>query len=78
MQLNRISIRVSGPVMYICVCNAINEKKVAIAARDDARSVADVFRRCGARPQCGKCFTHMAEVIEEELRDGSQPILAAE
>ncbi|MEO1251358.1 MAG: (2Fe-2S)-binding protein [Pseudomonadota bacterium] len=49
--------------MYVCICNALKDKQIA-AASGDARSVADVFKRCGRRPQCGKCLPDVAEVIE--------------
>jgi len=64
--------------MYICICNALREKQIEAAAGDNARTVAEVFRRCGSRPQCGKCLTDVAQKIEEaRLReDGPQPIAA--
>lgn len=69
--------------MYICVCNALNDKEVARAARGDggcepARAVADVFRRCGRKPQCGKCLGDVAKIIEQENADPSYARLAAE
>ncbi len=56
----------SGPEkpMYICICNALKDKELA-AASTNARTVADVFRRCGARPQCGKCLADVAQIIED-------------
>jgi bacterioferritin-associated ferredoxin len=51
--------------MYICICNALREKQIEAAAGDNARTVAEVFRRCGSRPQCGKCLTDVAQKIEE-------------
>lgn len=50
--------------MYICICNALKDKDLA-AATGDARSVADVFKRCGRRPQCGKCLPDVAQIIED-------------
>lgn len=51
--------------MYVCICNALKDRELADAARNDARSVADVFRRCGRRPQCGKCLPDVAQMIED-------------
>jgi bacterioferritin-associated ferredoxin len=53
-----------GQTMYICICNALKDKELA-AASTNARTVADVFRRCGARPQCGKCLADVAQIIED-------------
>jgi bacterioferritin-associated ferredoxin len=51
--------------MYVCICNALNEKDLAQAtAGENTRTVADVFRQCGRRPRCGKCLHEVAEMIE--------------
>ncbi|MEL7491378.1 MAG: (2Fe-2S)-binding protein [Pseudomonadota bacterium] len=63
--------------MYVCICNALKDKELAAAAKKDAVSVGDVFRRCGTRPQCGKCLPDVAKIIEKE-RVQAQPALAAE
>jgi len=64
--------------MYVCICNALRDKDLAEAARADARSVADVFRRCGRRPQCGKCLPDVAQMIEDARRLEAGAICAAE
>lgn len=51
--------------MYVCICNALKDKELAAAAGNDARTVADVFRRCGRRPQCGKCLPDVAQMIDD-------------
>mgnify|MGYP000497111097 CR=1 FL=1 len=53
--------------MYVCICNALKDRELA-AASHQARSVAEVFRRCGRRPQCGKCLPDVAQLIEN-VRD---------
>ncbi len=64
--------------MFVCICNALREKELAAAAGGDARTVADVFRRCGRRPQCGKCLPEVAQIIEDarDLESGSQKLAA--
>ena len=39
------------------------------AASHGARNVAEVFRRCGRRPKCGKCLPDVAELIEAARED---------
>lgn len=51
--------------MYVCLCNAISDKKMTAVITDDTRHVGDVFRSCGHRPQCGKCLKSVAEIIEQ-------------
>ena len=64
--------------MFVCICNALREKELAAAAGGDARTVADVFRRCGRRPQCGKCLPDVAQIIEDarDLEAGPQKLAA--
>jgi len=65
--------------MYICICNALRDKELAAAAAgDDARTVADVFRQCGRRPQCGKCLSDVAEIIESKRTGAVASSVAAE
>jgi len=49
--------------MYVCICNALKDRELAAASKG-ARTVAEVFRACGKRPQCGKCLPDVAEMIE--------------
>jgi bacterioferritin-associated ferredoxin len=63
--------------MFVCICNALRDRDLAEAA-GDARSVADVFRRCGRRPQCGKCLPDVAQMIEDARRCDRGSIVAAE
>lgn len=65
--------------MYVCICNALRDKELE-AASADARNVADVFRACGRRPQCGKCVHDVAAIIEDARAkaDGPVPVIAAE
>ncbi len=64
--------------MYVCICNALRDKQLA-AASHGARTVAEVFRRCGKRPQCGKCLPDVAQMIETTREnDTSVQKLAAE
>jgi bacterioferritin-associated ferredoxin len=64
--------------MFVCICNALRDRELAAAARDDARSVADVFRRCGRRPQCGKCLPDVAQMIEDARALETGAVAAAE
>ncbi|MEZ5921868.1 MAG: (2Fe-2S)-binding protein [Parvularculaceae bacterium] len=54
--------------MYVCICNALNDRELAGAAKG-AKSVGEVFRRCGKRPQCGKCLNDIAGMIEDDRKN---------
>ena len=63
--------------MYVCICNALKDRQLSVAAADpDVRTAACVFKRCDARPKCGRCLPDVAEMIAAHRVD---PItLAAE
>jgi bacterioferritin-associated ferredoxin len=52
------------PPMYVCICNALRDKELKAAAADPAvREVGCVFKRCAAKPRCGRCLPDVAEMI---------------
>jgi len=51
--------------MYVCICNALKCRDLREAAQSEQASVAEVFRRCGSRPKCGKCLPDVAQIIED-------------
>jgi bacterioferritin-associated ferredoxin len=55
--------------MYVCLCRAVSDTKIATAIRDGATTVDDVGRVCDAGTQCGKCRTTIEFMIlrEQEL-----------
>lgn len=63
--------------MYVCICNALKDRQLSAAA-NDAKSVGEVFRRCDARPQCGKCLPDVAKMIETAREPAPADALAAE
>lgn len=64
--------------MFVCICNALKDRELA-AASHGARNVAEVFRRCGRRPKCGKCLPDVAELIEAAREDDQSAVkIAAE
>ncbi len=49
--------------MYICVCNALNERAVGEAKAAGAIRVSQVFAYFGVAPQCGRCFEAMQAIL---------------
>lgn len=41
--------------MYVCVCNALNERAVRDAVNRGATTPGQVYRALGVKPRCGKC-----------------------
>ena len=63
--------------MFVCICNALRDRELEAAAKD-APSVAAVFRRCGKRPQCGKCLPDVAGMIACARDSDDAAAMAAE
>jgi bacterioferritin-associated ferredoxin len=56
--------------MYVCVCNAIREKDIRRAVLEEgARTPLDVFRACGAQPQCRMCVPDIRRLVEDVLAE---------
>ncbi|NMM45107.1 hypothetical protein HH303_11500 [Rhodospirillaceae bacterium KN72] len=49
--------------MYVCICNAVCDKRVSQAIDAGHDEPDAVYAACGVTPQCGKC----AETIEEMI-----------
>ena len=66
--------------MYVCICNAINERKVDEAIAGGAQSVSRIYKHNGCVPKCGKCVPLMRErlgrcIAEVLMPDNSGPAL---
>ena len=63
--------------MYICICNALNEKAVEGAVADGARTAGEVYLRLGCRPQCARCVPEVAQRVRaSRVGAGSDRALA--
>ncbi|MCR9072295.1 MAG: (2Fe-2S)-binding protein [Alphaproteobacteria bacterium] len=65
--------------MYVCICNALNTGAVNKAIDDGASTVAQVYKACGAAPQCGKCKCAIREMLDDRtpLKVSGQPVAGA-
>lgn len=59
--------------MILCSCNVLTQKRIEAAAAELARTEPDrpvtpgrIFKRLGARPQCGSCFDLIRQVVREQ------------
>jgi bacterioferritin-associated ferredoxin len=51
--------------MYICICNALTDRRLkeAIAA-NPGQCAEEVHEACGCRAKCGKCVTVIKEMLQ--------------
>ncbi len=53
--------------MIVCICNAIREKDVRIAAQQGARTASEAYATLARRPKCGQCFRFAESLIADEF-----------
>ncbi len=53
--------------MYVCICHALNDKKVKTALSHGATTPASVFRHYECQVQCGKCVPMMRAMANDHL-----------
>ncbi|MBK1841511.1 (2Fe-2S)-binding protein [Azospirillum sp. YIM B02556] len=51
--------------MFVCICHALNDKKVKAALDQGATTPASVFRHHNCQVQCGKCVPTMRSMASE-------------
>jgi len=53
--------------MYICICNQVNDRRIAGAVREGARTLDDLAMELDIGTCCGKCGDDARRVIENTL-----------
>jgi len=49
--------------MYVCICNAINDRQARSHTDSAGCSVAAFYRALGVKPKCGKCVPAIREML---------------
>lgn len=63
--------------MYVCICHALNDKKVKVALESGARTPASIFRHHACQVQCGKCVATMRAMADDHIGSCSGCLAAA-
>lgn len=63
--------------MFVCICHALNDKKVMAALDQGATTPASVFRHHNCQVQCGKCVPTMRSMASEHRATCAQQTAAA-
>ena len=58
--------------MIVCICRAINEKKINASIDGGARTAKQVYHSLGVKPKCGKCRPEIQEMIDNALQERVQ------
>lgn len=51
--------------MYVCNCNGLRRRDVALAIEAGAAKPRDIFARNQCAAQCAKCVCEMRQMIDE-------------
>tara|TARA_E500000305_G_scaffold109967_1_gene116430 strand:- start:799 stop:990 length:192 start_codon:yes stop_codon:yes gene_type:complete len=63
--------------MYVCICNAIRESELRLAARRCGGDAEQVYATLGKRPDCRQCLDDAEALIFEERELSSATSVAA-
>ncbi|MCB9639848.1 MAG: (2Fe-2S)-binding protein [Myxococcales bacterium] len=53
--------------MIVCICRALNEKKINQSIDEGATTARQVYCSLGVKPKCGKCCREIQEMIDSAL-----------
>lgn len=59
--------------MYVCICKAVSEKRIARAVGEGATTLKDLRERTGLGTNCGKCVPQAYALLRETLERGHSP-----
>ena len=51
--------------MYVCNCNGLRQRDVALAIEAGANRPKDIFASHQCAPQCAKCVCEMRDMIQQ-------------
>ena len=59
--------------MYVCICKAVSEKRIARAVSEGAITLKDLRERTGLGTNCGKCVPQAYQYLKESLERRHSP-----
>lgn len=57
--------------MYICICHAVTDRDIRACIEDGATSMRDLRNCLGVGTQCGKCASHVRDLLKEQESSSS-------
>jgi bacterioferritin-associated ferredoxin len=52
--------------MIVCSCNVLSDRDVRAVINVTRTSMAQVYRRLGHEPQCGRCACTIRQIMDEQ------------
>ena len=66
----RITNRISGLAMYVCVCQAVTNKQISATIAQGATTFKDLRDSLGVATCCGKCSKDVRSQLRQECGNG--------
>ena len=63
--------------MFVCSCQAVNDRTIRATIASGARTIEDLAARCGAGARCGGCWPALSELLDDLLPSSERPIGAS-
>ncbi len=65
--------------MYICLCNALTDRKLkqAATATGSTRPV-EIYAACGCRVQCGQCVRSIVKLLRDHASQAEDQLAGAD
>jgi len=63
--------------MYVCICNAIRETDLRVAARCTSGDAEAVYEALGKRPNCRQCLEDAHDIVLDERGESVAMAVAA-
>ena len=55
--------------MYVCVCNAVTDRKIRAAVDDGVVTMRELQKQLGVSAVCGKCAPCARDILHEKLNE---------
>jgi len=59
--------------MYVCICKAVSERKIASAVSEGATTLKDLREATGLGTGCGKCVPQAYQLLRDTLEQRHSP-----
>ena len=56
--------------MFICICNAVNQRRIQTAIDQGSATVDCVYAACGVEPKCRSCAEAIQDMIDGRASGG--------
>lgn len=60
--------------MYVCICNAVCDKRIQEAISQGHADADSVYAHCGVQPRCRSCSVTIEDMIETHTSNAAMQV----